>query len=386
MIKACVLTGNRADYGPLYPLLKTLQEDRDFELNLVVTGSHLSNEFGGTLSQILEDGFQPSATIDIRLKGDSEFEAARSVGVGVLGLSEKIGELAPELLIVLGDRYELLAALAVCVCMRIPVVHIGGGHVTRGAMDEQIRHALTKIAHLHCVPTRLHARRVAQMGEEAWRICVSGSLGLDNIAKLDLPSFKDVAARVGIDPHLPTALVTFHPLTLQAESMTWHVENMLSALETAGLQYVFTYPNADPRNYEIRQKIEFFARTYRGRAVVVKNLGQRQYLCLMKNAAVVVGNSSSAIIEAPSFNVPVVNIGDRQAGRLFAPNIFQAGHERQSILTAIDSALIYERCAFINPYGDGQASERIVSFIKQTFASKTKRDILEKYFVDIEGT
>lgn len=383
-LRVCVVTGSRSEYGLLRWLMQDLAEDARFELSVVVTGSHLSEAYGSTYREIEQDGFRIDAKVEANLDARSGAALAKAVGAWTQGFADVFEKLGPDLLIIMGDRYELLSVASACILQSIPIAHISGGEITEGAIDEQIRHALTKISHLHFVANPIYAQRVRQMGEEPWRICVAGEPGLENIWRLPLLPQEELGKALGLDLTRRTALVTFHPVTRDLEKSRWHMKELLSALEQAGMQYVMTYPNADLGSGEIVEALQAFVSGHPETARLVQNLGQKRYLSLLKTVHLMIGNSSSGLVEAPSFNLPAVNIGDRQKGRLRASNVIDVEGEAKTILQGIQTALLYDRtmpCQ--NPYGDGHSSPCIRSFIERAFSRFARDRILKKQFVDL---
>lgn len=384
MIKVCVVTASRAEYGLMRQVIAETRAAPDLDLQLVVTGTHLDAKFGATCGEIEEDGFEIDARIPLDLDPADSVRLAKAVGTLGGALAETFGTLGPDLCLFMGDRYELMGVATACLLTRVPIGHVSGGSVTEGALDEQVRHAMTKMAHLHFVSSETYAARLRQMGEEPWRVCVSGEPGLDNLKHLSLLSRTDLEAELDLDLSKPTALVAYHPETVAPEQTRRHSAQLIAALEQADLQYVASYPNADPGSPAIIEALEAFAARQPARVRLFKSLGQRRYLSALREVDLMIGNSSSGIVEAPSFNLPVVNVGTRQAGRLRAPNVIDVEPSIEAILGGIRRALDYDRsqpCA--NPFGDGQAAGRIVRFIAQAFANHGRDGILRKRFVDL---
>jgi UDP-N-acetylglucosamine 2-epimerase (non-hydrolysing) len=358
-----VVTVARSDYGIYLPVLRRLREAPDVNLRLMVSGAHLSPEFGMSVAGIEADGFEVADRIEMLLSSDSPEGIAKSIGLGVMGFSQAFGRSRPELLVVLGDRFEMYAAALAALPFLIPVAHIHGGEVTRGAIDDALRHSMTKLSHLHFVSTSEYARRVEQLGEEPERIVVSGAPGLDNLSHARLMTGEQLRAVFGVTTTPPPLIVTFHPVTLEYAEVETQTTALLEALDEVQLPVVFTQPNADTGG----RRISDMFRRYVGRhpnARVVDSLGLEGYFSLMRVAAAMVGNSSSGLIEAPSFGLPVVNIGSRQAGRVRARNVIDVEPSRQAIGEGIRRAVSVEFRAGLaglaNPYGDGDAARRIV--------------------------
>ena len=302
-----VVTVARSDYGIYLPVLRKIQADPELELHLFVTGMHLSPEFGLTVKTIEEDGFQVQERIEMLLSSDTPECIAKSMGLGTIGFAQAFARSRPDILMVLGDRFEMHAAVVASLPFKIPVAHIHGGESTEGAIDEGIRHSITKMSHLHFASTEFYARRIIRMGEEPWRVVVSGAPSLDNLHTVDLLtrpqiSFED---RFGLHLEAPTLLVTYHPVTLEYENTETHVRELLAALAGLDFNIVFTYPNADTQGRLIINRIQEFVDMHK-QAQVVENLGTQGYFSLMAHSSAMVGNSSSGIIEAASFKLPVV--------------------------------------------------------------------------------
>ncbi|MGB6064899.1 MAG: UDP-N-acetylglucosamine 2-epimerase [Desulfomonilaceae bacterium] len=364
-----VITGARSDYGIYRPILRRIQQDSDLELHLIVTGMHLAPQFGSTVKAIEEDGFEIGDRIDILLMSDTSESLAKSLGLGIIGFAQSYCRFRPDILLVLGDRLEMLAAVAASLTFNIPVAHIHGGESTEGAIDESIRHAITKMSHLHFASTDTYAQRIIQMGEEPWRVTVCGAPSLDNLRDISLLSPRALNERHGLSLHDCTLLVTYHPVTLEFEETEAQMSELLAALERTDCGVIFTYPNSDTQNHVIIRMIHEFVDQHKKRCQVVVNLGTQSYFSLMSHVQAMVGNSSAGIIEAASFKLPVVNIGNRQAGRLHGKNVINASYGRDEIVQAIKQAISQEFKAgladLINQYGDGGASQRIVNRLKQ---------------------
>jgi UDP-hydrolysing UDP-N-acetyl-D-glucosamine 2-epimerase len=381
-----VVTVSRSDYGHLRPVLEGIRRAPDLELVLFVGGMHLDAEFGATAREIEADGFPIDERIPMLEPGDSPEAVAASTGRGVEGFARAFARQRPDLLVVLGDRFEMLAAAVAALPFALPVAHIHGGEVSEGAMDNQIRHAITKLAHLHFASAEVHARRIAQMGEELWRIHAVGGPGLDRIAMVEPLSREALARELDIPANGPWLLVTFHPVTLEYRDTASHVDDLLAALEKTDCTLVITYPNADTSGRLIIERLEEFAARHPGRCRLSRNLGDRLYLSLLRHADVMVGNSSSGLIEAPSFGLPVVNIGARQRGRLRGANVIDVEPERDEILRGIEAAQTpafrARARAAANPYGDGHAAPRIVEVLRTV---PLDARLVQKRFVDAGG-
>jgi UDP-hydrolysing UDP-N-acetyl-D-glucosamine 2-epimerase len=381
-----VVTVGRSDYGHLRPVLDGIRRAPDLDLVLFVAGMHLAPEFGDTRREIEADGFPIAERIEMLEKGDTPEAVAISTGRGVEGFARGFARRRPDLVVVLGDRFEMLAAAAAALPFALPVAHIHGGEVSEGAMDNQIRHAITKLAHLHFASADVHARRIGRMGEEAWRIHAVGAPGLDRLVGLAALPRATLARELGLAAEGPWLLVTFHPVTLEYRDTAFHVDELLAALEKTDGTLVITYPNADTSGRVIIDRIEEFADRHPGRCRLARSLGERLYLSLLSHADVMIGNSSSGLIEAPSFGLPAVNIGARQRGRLRGANVIDVAPSREEIFRGIEAARVPEfrarARAAANPYGDGRAAPRIVEVL-----SKVPLDarLIQKRFADGEG-
>ncbi|MGB2963460.1 MAG: UDP-N-acetylglucosamine 2-epimerase [Anaerolineales bacterium] len=359
-----VITVARSDYGIYSPLLKELVADPELDLFLIAAGMHLSPEFGMTVQAIEEDGFKVHERVEMLLSSDSPEGISKSMGLGTIGFAEVYSKTDLDLLIVLGDRFEMHAAVVAAVPFNIPIVHIHGGELTEGAIDDSFRHSITKMSHLHFVSTAAYAKRVKQMGEEPWRVIISGALSLDGISEINYLSLSDLNSQLEINIETPLFLVTFHPVTLEVDQTEEQINEVLAALEGQKGTLLFTYPNADTSGRLIIHKIQEFVDNHAG-AYFFPNLGRTRYFSLMKLASAMIGNSSSGIIEAASFHLPVVNIGNRQKGRIKGENVIDVQCDRREIQKAIKRGTSSDFQDSIktldNPYGDGQASTRIVA-------------------------
>ena len=366
--RICVVTGSRAEYGLLYWVLHDLRADPAFELQLIVTGMHLSHEFGHTVSEIEKDGFPIDRRVDMLVSSDTPAATAKSIGLGVIGMADALEQLRPEIVLVLGDRFEILAATQACLVHNIPVAHIGGGDTTEGAFDESMRHAITKMAHVHFTTNELSARRVRQLGEDPAHVHVVGSPGLDHLSRRPLLERPALETGLGAALGRRNLLITFHPVTLEPQAGVAQFHELLAALDTldGDTALWFTRPNADPGGRAIASALDQWLVTQRpGRAHVFASLGQLRYLSLMAQVDAVVGNSSSGLYEAPSFHVATVNIGERQRGRLAASSVIDSVPDRHAIAAAIARALALDCSQAVNPYGDGKSSRRIVEVLAE---------------------
>ncbi|OAN49247.1 hypothetical protein A6A04_03790 [Paramagnetospirillum marisnigri] len=369
-----VVSVARSDYGIYRPLLRAITADPALELSLIVAATHLTHQFGDTLSEIIADGFTPAARVDCTLASDNPASIARSMGLATMNFATAYESLKPDLLVVLGDRYEMHAAACAAVPMLIPMAHIAGGAITRGAIDDSLRHSMTKLCHLHFPETAPQGQRLLDMGEAAWRVHVAGSLALDNVKQVKLLDMASFNARFGTAIETPPILVTFHPVTRDAERTADYAKALMDALETAPEPILFTYPNADTAGHVIIDLIEAFIADHPGHAFAVPHLGTQGYFSAMALAHSMVGNSSSGMTEAASFGLPVVNIGRRQEGRLAPPNVINCGHGRDEILAALSKTRIHEfrdtAQGVVNPYGDGKTAPRIVNVLRNVDLSE----------------
>lgn len=379
-----VVTVARSDYGIYLPLLRKIQSDSNLRLYLIVGGMHLSPEFGFTVQAIEQDGFEIKERIEMLLSSDTPEGIAKSMGMGTIGFAQAYARYRPDVLLVLGDRFEMHAAVVAALPYKIPVAHIHGGELTEGAIDDSLRHSITKLSHLHFVTTEEYARRVRQMGEEPWRVIVSGTPSLDNLDTLKLLKRQELEACFGLRLEKDPLLVTYHPVTLEYEQTGMQVVELLEALGAFELPIVFTTPNADTNGRLIKKMVEVFVKEHPF-AQVVDNLGREGYFSMMACSAVMVGNSSSGIIEAPSFGLPVVNIGSRQLGRVRVDNVIDVGYRREEIVAGIRRALAPEFRELLkglaNPYGDGQAASCIIDVLKKVDLDE---NLIVKRFYDID--
>lgn len=381
--RICFVTGTRADYGHLYWVMREVQQDPELELQVVVTGAHLCDTWGRTVDVIERDGFPIDARVDMQLSSDSGVATSKSTGLAVIGFADVYERLAPDLIVLLGDRYEELAAVQVALLMKIPVAHIHGGETSEGAMDESIRHAVTKMSHLHFVAADSYRDRVLQLGENPVTVFNFGAPGLDHLTRTPLPDRAALAAHIGLPLDGPVFSVTYHPVTLSAQDPAVAASALIGALERfPSVNIVFTGVNADPGNRAIARVIHKFSEAHPERVRFFDSLGQQRYLGLLQIADVVIGNSSSGLIEAPALRVPSVNIGDRQRGRLKAASVIDCADDTESIEKAIEQALSpqfrAQLPAEVSLYGKGSAAAQI----KQVLKTCDLSNILMKKFFD----
>lgn len=384
--KICVVTATRAEYGLLTALLTHLLANSGIELQLVVTGAHLSTRFGFTVRNIERDGFPIAARIPVAIEDDSSIGVTAALAETTIGMAQAIKELRPDLLVLLGDRYEMLGAAQAAMLARIPIAHIHGGEATEGLIDEAIRHAITKMSHLHFVAADEFRKRVIQLGEVPERVWTVGATGLDNIAHLPRLDRAELQAKLGIELRTPAFLVTHHPVTLEAGNPGIAIRTLLKVLDSFDGTIIITGVNADPGNSAMRCEIEKFASVRQGRALAVDSLGTQLYLSALAVVDAVVGNSSSGLIEAPSLGTPTVNIGDRQRGRPCAPSVINCSENHDAIHRAVEIALSEEHRAIARecstPYGQPGAGQKIAEIV----STHSLDGLLLKRFYDIEDS
>lgn len=381
--KICVVTGTRAEYGLLYWLMKRLQNDSDVDLQIVATGMHLSPEFGLTVKQIEQDKFELKERVEMLLSGDTATAISKSIGLGVISFTDAFHRLNPDLIVVLGDRFEIFATVQTAMIMRIPVAHIHGGELTEGLIDDPIRHSITKMSHLHFTASEEYRKRVIQMGEQPATVYNVGTLGLEGIKNTNLLSNQELSDSIGFNLD-KFFLVTLHPTTLEKSTAESQIKILLEALDKfPQYQVIFTKTNADTDGRIINQKIENYVKTNALRCRVFDSLGQLKYLSAVKNCEVVIGNSSSGLLEVPFLRKPTVNVGIRQRGRLKAGSVIDCCFNIEEITAAIEKALsteFKEKIANVSMlYGDGNTSEQIVEVLKTVNLDK----IIIKKFYDL---
>ena len=384
--RICVVTGTRAEYGLLYWLLRDIKRDPDLQLQLVACAAHLCPEFGMTVNQIEKDGFTVDARVQMLLAGDSRLAMAKSTGLGAIGFADAFEQLKPDIIVILGDRFEMLAAAQSALLMAIPIAHIHGGEITTGAVDDSIRHAITKMATLHFTATNAFRRRVIQMGEPPHRVFNVGAPGLEHLHRTPLLNRKQLSDTLDFDVGSPLFLVTFHPVTRGAEDSRSAVEELCYALEAyPRARILWTFPNADSEGKMLRQIIEQWAAAHPHQVLLTASLGQQRYLSALKLADVVIGNSSSGIIEAPAAGTPTVNIGSRQAGRPQAASIVSCEADRDAISTAINRTSTTSFQQQIRqtaiPYGRGKSTAAILHQLRKSRLT----DLSQKTFYDLSN-
>jgi UDP-hydrolysing UDP-N-acetyl-D-glucosamine 2-epimerase len=380
----CVVTVGRSDYSIYRPLLRRIADHPRLELRVLVSGMHLEDKFGRTVDVIGRDGFPVSARIPVLQSNDTPEAVAQAMGLGLAGFSRYFAHEPPSMLVVLGDRFEMFAAALAAVPFNIPIFHLHGGELSEGAMDDRFRHGLTKMSHLHGVATEVYRQRVIQLGEEPWRVLHCGALSLDNLLDLRRLDRAQLEERFDLDLRTPPLLVTLHPTTNEFEEAGLQTDALLAALREVALPVIFTMPNADMAGQVIRARIAEFAATY-PQARCVENFGPEGYFSILSEVSAMVGNSSSGLLEAPSYALPVVNIGNRQKGRLRAGNVldvpFDAGQIAATIRKAVSPEFRATCRGFEHFFGDGHAAERIVDLIDHT---PSDARLLNKTFHDLK--
>lgn len=385
MKSIAILTATRAEYGLLSPIIKALIQTGEYDIRVLVTGAHLSEKYGMTYKEIELDGIHIDAKIPILSEGDAPVDISRTMGNAMIGFGEYFSKGAnrPDALMVLGDRYETLAVCCTAMNERIPIIHLYGGETTEGAIDEAIRHAITKLSYLHLTSTDEYRRRVIQLGESPDRVYTVGAIGVENALKVELLNREELAQSIDFDLGEKFAMVTFHPVTLENASAKKQCEELLAALDKCeNLRFVITKANADTNGQIINEMLETYAKN-RENVCLVDSLGVKRYLSALNEAVMVIGNSSSGLIEAPSFHIATVNIGDRQKGRLKAKSVIDCEPLCDDILNAIKKAGNMDCGEVINPYGDGNTTNKIINMINQKIV-KQKIEI-KKEFYDLEA-
>ncbi len=369
MRKICVITTSRAEYGLLFWLMKGIQADPELQLQLVVTGTHLSPEFGSTIDMIRDDGFMISRSFDLELQGDKVLDITHSLSLAVEGFASAFHTLSPDIIVLLGDRFEILGAATAALIANIPVAHIHGGELSLGAIDDSIRHAVTKLSHLHFTAANEYRKRVIRMGESPDRVYMVGGMGMDNIRRMSFLSRKDFEKAIDFTLGGKNLLITYHPETHEPGKSASQVDELLQALgQLSGTHFIFTLPNADTGYQAIVEKIRSFVQKANGRAILIKSMGQLNYLSAMKYVDAVVGNSSSGIIEAPGFRIGTLNVGRRQEGRIRAESVIDCECRSAAILAGLEqiySPGFQEKLKKVkNPYGTGGAAEKVLDVLR----------------------
>uniref|UniRef100_UPI0040478032 UDP-N-acetylglucosamine 2-epimerase n=1 Tax=Algoriphagus sp. TaxID=1872435 RepID=UPI0040478032 len=383
--KICVITGSRAEYDLLKNLMKSISQDPDLLLQLICTNMHLSPEFGLTYKEIEADGFIINKKVEILLSSDTASGTAKSMGLASIGFADAFTDLKPDMLVILGDRYEILTAVSVGLIFNIPIAHIHGGEITEGAYDNSIRHAVTKMSNLHFTATKEYRNRVLQLGEEPQMVFNVGALGVENITQIKLMNREEFENSIGFKLRSKNLMITFHPVTLDNESSVKQVDSLLKALnEFPEVGLILTYPNSDSDGREIINRLKEFVKHNAERAVIFESLGQLRYFSALQYVNAVVGNSSSGIIEVPSFNIPTLNIGNRQSGRIAADSVINCSTDTLDIKNKLN--LILEssgsKNAVVNPYQKSGTAEIILKELK-LFLYDTRPNKGVKKFKDL---
>ena len=385
MRKICIITGTRAEYGLLRWVMQGIKDDSELTLQIIATGAHLSTEFGLTYRDIELDGFVIDRKVEMLTSSDTPVGIAKSMGLGMIGFADALNELKPDLIVVLGDRYEIFSAVSAALVARIPVAHLHGGETTEGAFDEALRHSITKMSHLHFVAADEYRQRVIQLGEQPERVFMVGGLGIDSIKRLKLLERAELEASLDFKLGKKNLLITFHPVTLETATGSDQISELLASLDDLrDTQLIFTLPNADTDGRVMVKLVEQFVAQH-ANAHAYTSLGQLRYLSCIAHVDGVVGNSSSGLLEVPSFRKGTINIGDRQRGRLQAASVINCEPTRQSISIALGKLFSADfqvsLSRVVNPYGAGGASEKVVKILKQY-----KFDgIVKKVFYDLPG-
>lgn len=384
-IKIAVVTSTRSEYSLDRWIIKEIQNDKDLELQLLVGGSHLASLFGKTCEEIEADGIKNFYKIEFTFGSDSPQALSKSVGVAAISVAQIFEMDKPDFLLLNGDRYELFAFVVSAMLFKIPIGHIGGGEITKGAIDDQIRHSITKLSHLHFVSCEVYARNISLLGEEDWRIHIVGAEGLENIVKLKFYSKQEILEKIGLDLNKPTILVTYHPATVEREiSVAQQIGGLLETLgKFKNLQIIFTAPGVEVGSEIILKKVKQFISQNSDRARFFESLGGKLYLSVLKNVRCVVGNSSGGLIEAPTLKVPTINIGNRQGGRVRAKSVIDVSYDANEIAKALhrilnDHQFVKEIISDVNLFGDGYVSKRIIKVIKKNIKNP---DLMNKKLV-----
>lgn len=383
MKKICIITGTRAEYGLLYWLIKAVNDDADLELQLVVTGMHLSPEFGLTYKEI-EKEFKINKRIEMLLSSDTPIGVSKSMGLAQISFAEAFDELRPDIVVVLGDRYEIFAAASAAMIARIPIAHLHGGELTEGAFDDAIRHSITKMAHLHFTATEEYRNRVIRLGENPNTAFNVGGMGIENIKRLNLLSKEELEKSISFKLDQKNILVTFHPVTLEKRTAKEQFKELLDAIDDLqNTRIIFTKANSDTDGRVINQMIDEYVSKNAHKSIAFVSLGQLRYLSALRFVDCVVGNSSSGLLEAPSFKIGTINIGDRQKGRIKACSVLDCEPTKAGICAAFERVYSEEFQSSLksvkNPYGDGCASRQIIEILKKADFG----NILKKQFYDL---
>lgn len=383
MRKICVITGTRAEYGLLYYLMRAVETDPELELQIIATGMHLSPEFGLTYKEIEKD-FTITKKIEMLLSSDTPVGISKSMGLAQISFAESFEELKPDLVVVLGDRYEIFSAASAAMIARIPIAHLHGGETTEGAFDESIRHSITKMSHLHFTAAEEYRDRVIQLGEHPNRVFNVGGMGIDAIKRITLLSKEELEKSIDFTFGTKNLLVTFHPVTLENHTASYQFQELLDALDTLeDTHIIFTKANSDTDGRNINTMIDTYVSKNTHKAIAFTSMGQLRYLSALQFVDAVVGNSSSGLLEAPSFKIGTINIGDRQCGRLKADSVIDSAPNQEAIRTSLTKLYTpefqHQLATCTSPYGEGGAVEKIIHTLKHTALD----DLLKKSFYDI---
>ena len=383
MRKICVITGSRAEYGLLSGLMKAIKEDESLKLQVIATNMHLSPEFGLTYKEIERDGFFINKKVEMLLSSDTANATTKSVGFATIGFADAFEDLKPDMIVVLGDRFEILAAVSAALFFKIPVAHLHGGEITEGAYDDCIRHAITKMSHLHFTSTEEYRQRVIQLGENPKRVFNVGAPGIENIKKVPLMIKEELESTLdGFTLNDKTLLITYHPVTLENSTAEEQIHNLLSALdEYSDIKIIFTLPNSDTDGRVIIRLINEYVSKHPGKAIAYPSLGLKRYLSALQFVKAVVGNSSSGIIEVPSFGIPTLNIGDRQKGRIAADSVINCGTSKKDILEGLDKVLNSGHIEIHNPY-EGKNTTADILHVLKTYPLE---GLIQKTFYNLKG-
>ena len=384
--KICVVTGTRAEYGLLYWILKSIKNSKNLDLNLVVTGMHLSEYFGLTYKEILNDGFDINHKLNLELKSDKSRDINKSISIGINKFSNLYEKIKPDLLLVLGDRFEIFSAVSAAMISRVPVAHCHGGELTEGLFDDPIRHSITKMSHIHFCSSSIYKKRIIQMGEQPNTVYNVGAFGIENINNLNLLSKDQFEKSVSFSLNNKFLLiVTYHPVTLEESTAETQIDNLLKALDRIkNCNIIFTKSNSDTDGRIINDKIDDYVLKHHKISKSFISMGQIRYLSAIKHADCVIGNSSSGIIEAPYFKTPTINIGDRQRGRITPNTVINSGNSIEEIFNSINLSLtksFKKSCEnnFEYPFGDGNVSKKVIKVLEQV----DTKYILKKKFYDL---
>lgn len=382
MRKICVITGSRAEYGILRDLMKEIDRDPSLSLQVIVTNMHLSPEFGLTYREIEKDGLRIDRKVEMLLSSDSPVGTAKSLGLGVIGMADALAELNPDMVVILGDRYEMLGAAEVALILGIPLAHLHGGEVTEGAYDDAIRHAITKLADIHLTATEEYRRNVIQMGEDPGRVFNVGALGVDNIIRQPLMDRAELSRQLDFDLYDPYLSVTFHPVTREHGTAALQTQALLNALSEIIDTYkiIITLPNSDTDGRVIMEMFKDFASDHPDRVLAVTSLGRDRYFASLKYASAVVGNSSSGLIEAPAFGIPTLNIGNRQKGRARGASVVDVAADEDSIRQGLEKVLSPEFAAIAKTAGSPYYQPETLAKVKEIISSFPLENIKTKHF------